>query len=114
MTFTLQYELDASRLISGVINDSRGSILALKNATGMQIYAYIQSQIALVTTGIVVYRVIALGGVLAGYVGINTNAGFVGPTMQQFRPAFIPYSSQISEVINNFVINRTYLQDVLY
>lgn len=114
MMFTLQYELDSSRVMSAVINDSRGSILALRNATGMQIYAYIQSQIGLVTPGVVVYRIVGSGGVLAGYVGINTNPGTVGPVVQQLRSAFVPFLNQISQIISIFISENQFLQDVLY
>lgn len=114
MTFTLSYELDYQRVVSAVINDSRGTILALRNATGMQIYAYIQSQLVLVTSGVAVYRILAPGGVIAGVVAINTNSGSVGVVFQQLRPAFLQFSDQISQIISIFISENQFLQDVLY
>lgn len=114
MTLELKYEQDYQRVMSAVINDSRGSILALKGATGMQIYAYIQSQTALVTSGVAVYRIVALGGVLAGFVGINTNAGTVGIKVMQIRPAFLPDTLEINQFISTFISTNQFLQDVIY
>lgn len=99
--------------MSAVINDSRWTIPALKGATGMQIYAYIQSQIALITEGVIVYRIVAEGGVLGGYVAINTT-GSIGPVAQQLRPAFIGSTLEINQFISTFISGNFYLQDILY
>lgn len=114
MTFTLSYEIDYKRVVSAVINDSRGKISAISGQNGMAIYAYIQAQIALVTPGVIVYRVLAPNGVLAGVVAINTNSGSVGVVFLQLRPSFGQFLAQISQIISNFIVNNTFLQDVLY
>lgn len=114
MTYSLQYELDYQRVMAAVINDSRWSIPALKGATGMQIRGYIQSQIALVTSGVIVYRIVASGGVLGGYMVMNTNTGSVGPIAQQLRPAFQDFTLEINQFISTFISSNQYLQDILY
>ena len=114
MTYGLTYEIDFQRVMSAVINDSRWTIPVLKDATGTQIYDYIQSQISLIADGVIVYRIVADGGVLAGFVAINTNTGSTGPVAQQLRPAFLQFSDQISQIISKFVSDNQFLQDVLY
>lgn len=115
MTYYLRYELDANRLIMAVVNDSRAVIPALgPNADGNAVYAYSQSLIAQMTPGVILYRIASVNGNIGGIAALNTNPGVVGVVFSVLRPAAVAFSSEISVVINNFIANRIYLQDVLF
>ena|ERR1700743_451779 len=114
MTFELIYEQDYKRLIPAIINDSRSVIPSLIGRDGNDVYAYSQSQINLVTSGVLFYRISIETGNLAGYIGINVVNGSASVLIMQLRPAFVPFSNEISKVISTFIINNTFLQDVLF
>lgn len=114
MTFSLQFELDYQRVISAVINDSRSVIPSLVGRDGNAVYAYAQAQIAQVVPGVLVYRIIGSGSNLCGYCLIQVQNGVATVLQVQPRPAFVPFLSQISQIINNFIIGNIFLQDMLY
>jgi hypothetical protein len=115
MTYCLKYELDPNRLIMAVVNDSRSAIPSLgPNADGNSVYAYSQSLIAQMVSGVILYRIETLNGNLGGVIALNTNPGAVGQVFLVLRPAAVPFLSEISGVITNFISARTYLQDILY
>jgi hypothetical protein len=115
MTYSLKYEIDTQRLIMAVVNDSRSVIPSLgSNATGQAVYAYSQSLIQEMLPGVILYRIETLNGNLGGIVAINTNPGAVGIVFTVLRPAAVPFSSGISQIINTFIQQNTFLQDILY
>jgi hypothetical protein len=115
MIYCLKYEIDTNRLIMAVVNDSRAVISSLgPNADGNAVYAYAQSLIAQMVPGVILYRLQTVNGNLGGICAINTNPGAVGQVFLVLRPAAVPFLSEISEVITNFISARTYLQDILY
>ena len=115
MTYCLRYELDTQRLIMAVVNDSRSVIPSLgPTADGNAVYSYSQSLISQMTPGVILYRIQTVNGNLGGICAINTSPGAVGIVFTLLRPAAIAFSSEISVVINNFIANRIYLQDVLF
>jgi hypothetical protein len=114
MTFSLSYEIDFQRVMSAVINDSRNTIPATKGAGGIAIYAYIQSQIALVTPQTIIYRIVGGSGNLGGYCGILVQGGRTSLQFYQLRPAFQQFESEILGIISIFISQNAPLQDVLY
>jgi hypothetical protein len=115
MTYCLKYEMDTSRLIMAVVNDARAIIPSLgPNADGNAVYAYSQALIAQMVPGVILYRIATMNGNLGGIVAINTNPGAIGVVFLQVRPAAVPFLSEISVVIANFIAANTYLQDILY
>ena len=115
MTYSLIYELDANRLIMAVVNDSRSVIPSLgPNADGNAVYAYSQGLIAQMVPGVILYRIETLNGNLGGVIALNSNPGSVGQVFLVLRPAALPFSSGISQIINTFIQQNTFLQDVLY
>jgi hypothetical protein len=115
MNYCLKYEIDANRLIMAVVNDSRAVIPSLgPNADGNAVYAYSQALIAQMAPGVILYRIETLNGNLGGIVALNTNPVAVGIVFTVLRPAAVPFSSEISEVIATFISERQYLTDVLY
>jgi len=110
MNFGLTFEQDYARIMSAVINDSRNMIPDIAGMDGVAIYAYAQGQISLVIPGVLVYRIVGDGGVLCGFVGINS-AGTV--VFQQLRPAFMQFAGQISDFIRNFISSNLFRNDYL-
>lgn len=113
MTFELSYELDYRRVILAVINDARNSIPATKDKDGSAIYAYAQSQIALVIPGVLVYRVVGDDGVLCGFCALQIKNSVANLYFMQLRSAFQQFSDPISQIISNFIINGSYRNDYL-
>jgi hypothetical protein len=115
MTYSLKYELDTNRLIMAVVNDSRSVIPSLgPNADGNAVYAYSQALIAMMTPGVILYRIQTVNGNLGGICALNTNPGAVGIVFTVLRPSAVPFSSEISEVIATFISGNVFLQDILY
>lgn len=114
MTFELQYEQDFKRVIPAVINDSRWAILGLKDQPGSVVYAYAQSQVVQVVPGVLVYRIVTETGNLAGYVALQVQNMVASVLFTQLRPAFLSFSTQISNIIANFITEGLVLQDLLY
>jgi hypothetical protein len=115
MMYCLKYELDANRLIMAVVNDSRSVIPSLgPNADGNAVYAYSQSLIATMTAGVILYRLETLNGNLGGLVAINTNPGAIGIVFTVLRPSAVPFSSEISQIINTFIQQNGFMADILY
>lgn len=98
-----------------IVNDSRSIIPELgPNANGQAVYAYSQALIGQITTGVILYRVETINANIGGIVAINTNPGAVGVVFTVLRPATAPFSAEISQIINTFIQQNTFLQDVLY
>lgn len=114
MTFTLSYELDYKRIMSAVINDARNTIPATTNQPGAVIYAYIQAQIALVSAGVIIYRICTESANLGGYCGIQVQNGIIQLLFFQLRPAFQPFESEILQIIGTFIQDNVPLQDIIY
>lgn len=114
MTFNLQYETNTTTVVSAVINDSRSVILALKGQSSAVVYAYTQNLLSQIVPGVLVYRIVGDGGVLAGIVALSIQNGVASVLFSQMRPAFIPFLPQISIIIANFITSGAALQDTLY
>lgn len=113
MTFTLLYEPDFKRVIPAVINDARNTIPETTNQPGTVIKAYAEAQVDLVVPGMLLYRISTGDGNLGGYVGLRVENGVASVLLMQLRAAFQPFLTEISQVISTFIINNTFLQDVL-
>lgn len=103
MTFFINHITDYKRLMFGVISDSRQNIPAILNKRGDVIKTYVDSQIALVVPGVIMYSLTTDLGALAGYFGFQTVPGSVSVVLQQYRPAFAPFTTDISQAVNNFI-----------
>jgi len=101
------------RLFWGVIADSRANIPAILNTDGWAIKAYVDSQIALVTPDVVPYGIWTNQGVLAGYMGIFVGNGPVSIALQQLRPAFTGFYTEISNALINFILSGAFAYDFL-
>lgn len=114
MTLSLQYELDYHRIILAVICDSSGIIPQTIGQPGTVVYAYFQTQLALVTPNVLFYRIITRDGNIGGYCLIQVENGVAVVLSVQLRPAFVSFSAQISQIISIFIQGNLFLQDLLY
>jgi len=105
--------------MSAVINDSRNTIAQTTNQPGAVIFQYVQSQIALVGPGVLIYRIVGDNGVLCGFCAIQAQGGPVTLLFYQLRPSFVQFEvSQFnSEILGSIIIfiqQNSPLQDILY
>lgn len=114
MTFYLSFELDYKRIMSAVINDARSIIPVISGQNGNAIYAYSQTQIALVVPGVLVYRITTQTGNLAGFCAIQVQGQSITTLFYQLRPAFVPFQVEILGIIATFIEINGPLQDILY
>lgn len=113
MTFEATYELDHQRVMLAVINDSRNTIPAITGQNGNAIYAYAQTQIALIVPGVLLYRVGSLDGNLGGYFALQAKNGVGNLYLIQLRPAYQQNALEINEFIANFITSGIWKADYL-
>lgn len=97
------------------IIDNRANIPEIKGRDGNIIQAYIDSQLALITQNVLVYRVESADLNLAGFFALEVNTGNKSceKIMQVLRPAFQEIS-EISELISNFILAGSWRGDFLF
>lgn len=98
-------------LMWGIIADSRATIPSIKNAIGDIIKAYVDSQIALVTPGVSVYKIETELGCVAGYLGIQASGNPGSVVFLQVRPPFEGDILAINQQISNFIASGGYIFD---
>lgn len=113
MNIRLIYDIEYERTIPAVIKEARASIPQVKNQIGTAIKAYCDGQVALVATGVIPYKIETYSGNLAGYVAIRVVSGEASVYLKELRPAFVQFDTEISQQINNFIINGLYACDIL-
>lgn len=113
MTIIFDHTEDYKRMMFGVIADSRQNIPEILNKRGDVIQAYVESQWGLITPGVQVYGLWAANGSLVGYIGLQTGSGPASVKFLQLRPAFVPFSIEIQENINNFIVSGDWQFDFL-
>ena len=97
------------------IIEDRANIPVIKNKPGVDIKAYIDGQLALITSDVLVYRVESQNCNLAGFFAlqINRNDNSVLKIMEVLRPAFVEIS-EIPVEINNFISSDLWRNDFLF
>lgn len=101
------------RVIPMCIIENRANIPAIKNQIGSVIQDYIDSQLALITSEVLVYRVESENCNLAGFFAIQAGAPETGAViMQVLRPAFQGFP-EIQKNINNFITENSWRFDQL-
>ena len=114
MVFDFIYETNAKRLMPAIINDSWSIIPQIKGQPGASVKAYSDSQVALVTSNCLLYKIESVNGNLAGYFVLQVNNSAASLYLLQLRPAFQSFTAQISQNINIFVQSNNFLYDMLY
>lgn len=116
MNYRIIYNQEYKRVIPAVLIDSRANINAIKTATGYEVKAYTDSQVALVTSLVIPYKIETLNGNLAGYFNltVSDNPKTVVLLNAQLRPAFVQYNSEISQLISTFIISGNWEFDYLF
>jgi hypothetical protein len=97
------------------IIEDRANIPAIKNKPGVDIKAYVDGQLALITDNVLVYRVESTDCNLAGFfaIQINRNDNSVSKIMETLRPAFVEIV-EIQSEINNFISSQSWRGDFLF
>jgi hypothetical protein len=115
MLYIITYDLDYKRTIPAVLIENRANIPAIKNQIGTVIKAYTDAEVAKVTETVIPYKVETNQGVLVGFFTIQlSNIGQnAGKLQQVLRPAFQPFNSDITQIINTFITNGGYVNDIL-
>lgn len=115
MSFFTSYCENWERVIPACIIDNRASIPAIKNKDGFTIKAYLDSQLALVTEDVLVYRVETADCNLAGFFSLQVNRDTRSSEkiMEVLRPAF-QGNTEISLLITNFINGGSWRNDFLF
>lgn len=116
MNFSFIYEPDFIRIIYASYIANRASIPDLKNKTGVEIKAYIDSKVSNVNPQSIVYKIENDNGNMAGFFTLQVNT--VNKTAitgdSQILNSFANYISQISNEIIKFTNNNSWKQDYLF
>lgn len=115
MTYSFIIDDQPFRTIPAVIIDSRAGT-PLAHQIGTVIKAYTDSQVALVTDSVLVYKIESNLGNIAGYFTLQVILGNQTAQLQQFvlRPAFKQFLSEISAQIDTFITELQWKPDFLF
>lgn len=115
MTYNFVYCDEPRRIIPAIIVDNRASIPQIKNQVGNIIKFYIDSQLLLLGSTSITYKVETNLGVLAGFFSINVNTTNKTAIliMEQLRPAFKGFA-ELTTQISNFILNGDWKIDYLF
>ena len=116
MTYYIQYEPDYLRVLPAILIDCRAQIPAIKNQVGSVIKSYTDSQLALITQNSLFYKIETDKGVIANVfsLDVNTSNKTVTLVINKIRPAFLQFSTEINEIINNFITSKGWFNDYLF
>lgn len=114
MSYIIQYDQDYKRTIPACIIENRANIPEIRNQIGVVIKAYADAAVAQVTENVIPYKIITDLGALVGYFLIQiSNMGQNGVKIAQvLRPQFQSFM-EISEIIDNFILTNSFLDDIL-
>ena len=115
MSYRLIYDQpEASRVIMAVLIDKRAAIPDIKNKAGSVVKAFVDTQVSLVTSSTLFYKIETDTGHLAGYFTLQVvRTGVVALLQFELRAAFEQFNSQITQNINNFIASGQWSMDVL-
>jgi len=111
MNYNITYEADYARVIPAVLIDARAQYPQLSGATGFAMLPYINSQVALASSGSVFYKLETDSGNIVGYFTVKTIDGSLG--IFALRPQFSGFSAQISQQITNFISSGNWRFDYI-
>jgi hypothetical protein len=115
MNYHVTYCDNYERVIPMCIIEDRANIPAIKNKPGVDIKAYVDQQLALITDNVLVYRVESADCNLAGFFAlrVNRNDKSASKIMEVLRHAFKEISG-VSAEINNFIVSGLWRNDILF
>lgn len=121
MTYTFIYEPDHLRIMPAVLFEARADIPELKNQIGTVIKSYIDTQLALIKSNTIFYKIETELGVLAGYFVVEVNDVMLlffvvkRPRLltKRLRPAFKQFQEAIDLEISIFIQENKWEPDVL-
>jgi hypothetical protein len=93
--------------------DSQFIIPEISGKAASVVKAYVDAEYSKVIDGVIPYRIENDNGNLAGYFTLVANGNSISLFQKQLRPAFVQFDVQLSNEINNFIINGGYRKDML-
>lgn len=114
MIFRITYSDDYKRVIPAVIIDGRGTNPIIATLGGYEMKTYTDTKVEAVRSNTIPYKIETDKGNLAGYfvLGIKGNGACV-LAESLLRPAFVSFSSEISQKINTFIQSGDWQFDIL-
>lgn len=114
MIYRITYSDDYKRVIPAVIIDGRGLSAATATLSGYEMKAYTDAKVNKVTPNTIPYKIETDNGNLAGYFILMIDYNGIPVLVDYlFRPAFVQFSSEISQIINNFITSGNWQFDTL-
>lgn len=115
MSYHIVHTEDVQRVVSAVIIDAKSVTMPL-GVNGIEVQAYIDSQLALIYENTIVYKVEANDGNLVGYFTVQVNMGQqTGEKKQQvLRAPFIADVVSVTETISQFMQQNLWKNDYLF
>lgn len=116
MTYTIVFEPDFSRILPAIIIEARATIPEIANQIGSVIKNYTDEKVALITDTCIFYKVETELGVISCIFSIQVNTSNKTALLQQlvYRPAFVQFSTEISNLIGNFIGLGSWQPDYLF
>jgi hypothetical protein len=105
---------DKERIIPAVLIDKRATITSIANQTGNVIKLFVDTQVALISSDVLLYKIETANGNLVGYFSIKIVREGVAVILQfELRPAYEQYNTIIMTEINNFMSSGSWSADYL-
>lgn len=116
MSYNIIFEPDYQRILPAMLIESRAAIPAIKNKVGIVIKSYTDSQVALIGSNSIYYRIETDLGVIASTfsIDVNTSNKTAVQNIITIRPAFLQFKVDIQEIINNFITSKGWFGDYLF
>jgi hypothetical protein len=115
MQFRFIYCQEYNRVFSGVYIDSQYNIPAIANKIGSEIKQWVDAKLALISENVLPYKIETEKGVLAGIVSLEVDSSNAVANVQQkqYRPAYVQFSTQLDQAINDFISSNDWQDDLL-
>jgi len=113
MTFYQSYLIEYSRVITGIVLENRQSIPQIKGKGSWETKSFIDAQINMVTTDVIPYKIETAAGNLVAYFSLLVTGSKAVKYQLFIRNNFTPFSTEISQFIDNFIVSNEWTIDIL-
>ena len=112
MGYRFQYETEYYRTLPACAIDARAGNPIIKNQIGDVIKQYTDEQTALITDGVLPYKIeTGDNAVLVGFMSLDTTKTPVQVSQLFIRPAFNQFISEIQISISNFIKSNDWVYE---
>jgi len=113
MTLYQSYLIEYSRVITGIVLESRKLIAATVGKSGFAVEAFCNMEAEKVTDNVIPYKLETAQGNLAAYFSLIVNGNLTTQYQLFIRPAFEQFSIEIQQFINIFISSNEWQTDIL-